>query len=96
MMFSQESSEAIFEMGDVELIELKTSGVHCPSCLHYVFEGTLICACGKHVRPDQEMIRRIKTPFENLKAPYFRTSFFTQKTHFEVRKEQNFLRRSLG
>ena len=40
MVFSKESSRAIFEMGDVELIELKNSSIQCPSCLHYVFEGT--------------------------------------------------------
>ena len=37
MMFSQESGQAIFEMGNVDLIELKTSRIQCPSCLHYVF-----------------------------------------------------------
>ena len=40
MMFSQESSQAIFEMGNVELIEFKTSRIQCPSCLHNVFKGT--------------------------------------------------------
>ena len=38
VLFSQESSQAIFEMGSVELIELKTFGIHCPSCLQYVFK----------------------------------------------------------
>ena len=37
MVFSQESSQAIFEMGNVELIELKTSMIQCPSCLHRFF-----------------------------------------------------------
>ena len=78
-MFSQESSQAIFEMGNVELIELKTSQIQCPSCLHDVFKGTILRACGKHIRPDQEMIRRIKAAFEILKAPYFRTSVVTAK-----------------
>ena len=73
MMFSQESSQAIFEMGNVELLELKTSRIQCPSCLHYDFKGTIICARGKHIRPDQEMIRQI------LKAPYFRTSVVTSR-----------------
>ena len=45
MVFSKESSRAVFEMGNVELIELKKSSVQCPSCLHYVFEGTLIGKC---------------------------------------------------
>ena len=58
MVFSQESSQAIFEMGNVALIELKTSRLRCPSCLHHVLKGTILCACGKHIRPDHEKIRR--------------------------------------
>ena len=53
MVFSKESSRAIFEMGNVELIELKKSPIQCPSCFHYVFEGTLLCKCGKQIKPDQ-------------------------------------------
>ena len=75
MVFNQESSQAIFEICNVELIGLKTSRIQCPSYLHYVFEGTILCACGKHIRPDQEMTRRIKAAFEIFKAPYFRASF---------------------
>ena len=45
MVFIQESSQAIFEMGNVELIELKTSMIQCPSCLHRVFtEPFFACA----------------------------------------------------
>ena len=63
MVFSQESSQAIFEMGNVELIELQTSMIQCPSCLHYVFQGTILCRCGIHIRPDLHMMRRIKAAF---------------------------------
>ena len=42
MMFSQESCQAIIEMGNAELIELKKSRVQCSSCLHHVFEGTSV------------------------------------------------------
>ena len=35
MMFSQESSQAIFEMGNVEIVELKTSRIQCSSTLCY-------------------------------------------------------------
>ena len=70
MLFSQEPSDAMFEMGNVELIELEKSMIQCPSCLHYVFKGTILCRCGKHIRPDLDMIRRIKAAFEILKAPY--------------------------
>ena len=39
VMFGQKSCRTIIEMGNVELTELKKSGVQCPSCLHYVFEN---------------------------------------------------------
>ena len=74
MVFCQKSRQAVSEMGNAELIELKTSRIQCPSCLHYVFKGTLLCRCGRHKRPDLDMTRRIKAAFENFKAPYFRTS----------------------
>ena len=65
MMFSPESSEAIFEMGNVELIELKKSRVP-----HYVFKGTIIRACGKHVKSNQEMIQRVRKAFDILTTPF--------------------------
>ena len=70
-MFSQESSQDIFETGNVELIELKNSRIQCPSCLHHVFKGTSICACGKFIRPNQEIIQRVRTAFDILKTPFF-------------------------
>ena len=75
MVFRRESSQAIFEMENVELIELKTSTIQCPSCLHYVFKGTNLCRCGKHL----DMMRRIKAAFEGLKAPRFRTLAINEK-----------------
>ena len=70
MMFSQESCQAIIEMGNVELSELKKSRVQCPSCLHHVFEGTNICSCGTLIKSNQEMIQRIRKSFEVLKTPF--------------------------
>ena len=35
---------------------------------------TILCQCGKHIRPDLDMMRRIKAAFEILKAPCFRMS----------------------
>ena len=52
MVFSKESSQAIFEMGNVELMELKKTSIQWPSCLHYVFEGTSLCNCGKLLKLD--------------------------------------------
>ena len=103
-MLSQESSHAIFEMGNVEIIDLKTSLIQCPSCLHYVPKGTILCQCGKHTRPDLEMMRRIRAAFVILNAPCFRTSdglvcrkntTTKQKTHHGVlQKAKENLRRS--
>ena len=72
MMFSQESCQAIIEMGNVELIELKKSRVQCPSCLHYVFEGTTVCSCGKHIRSNQELNQRIRKAFDVLEMHLIR------------------------
>ena len=36
MVFSEESRPPIFDMGNVEHIEIKTSRIQCPSCLHHV------------------------------------------------------------
>ena len=38
------------------------------------FEGTLLCKCGKLIKPDQDAMNRIKETFEILEAPYYRTS----------------------
>ena len=62
MVFGQ----AIFEMGNVELIELKNSRIQCPSCPHNVFKGTVLCPCGKHIRRDLDVKRRIKAAFQVL------------------------------
>ena len=41
------------------------SSIQCQSCLHYVFERTLIRKCGKLIQPDQDVMNRIKDAFEN-------------------------------
>ena len=76
MVSSEESSRAIVEMGNVELIELPKSSIQCPSCLHDVFEGTFIfiCMCGKLMRPNKDVMSRFKESFEALVAPHYRTS----------------------
>ena len=79
MVFSKESSRAVFEMGNVEQIELKKSSIQCPSSLHYVFEGTLICTCGKLMRFDQDVMNRMKEAFEILEAPYYGTSMIVTR-----------------
>ena len=48
MIFSEESSRAIYEMGNMELIELRQTSatLQCPSCLMHVPEGLNMCQCG--------------------------------------------------
>ena len=70
MVFSKESSRATFEMGNVELIELKKSWIQCPSCFHHVSEGTFLCSCGKVIKLDPDAINQIKEAFEILKEPF--------------------------
>ena len=47
MIFNEESSRAIFEMGNVELIKLRQTSatIQCPSCLEHVPEGLNMCQC---------------------------------------------------
>ena len=79
MVFSKGSSRAVCEMGNAGLVEVKKSSIQCPSCLHYVFEGTLVCRCGKLMRPKQDVMNRIKEAFEILKAPCYRTSIIVTR-----------------
>ena len=48
MIFSEESSRAIYEMGNMGLIELRQTSAtaQCPSCLKHVPEGLNMCDAG--------------------------------------------------
>ena len=52
-LFSKESRQATFNMGNVELIELRKTTIQCPSCLHYVFEGAFLCNCVKLLKLEE-------------------------------------------
>ena len=80
MVFSKESCRVIFEMGNVELIELMKSSIQCSSCLHHVFDGTLLCKCGKLMKPDQDVMNWIEEAFEILKAPCYRTCMIVTRS----------------
>ena len=69
MIFSEESSRAIYEMGNMELIELRQTSatIQCPSCLKHVPEGLNMCQCGVWLRPNQSTMDRIRTAFAVLK-----------------------------
>ena len=76
MIFSDETRRAIYEMSNMELIELKQTSatVQCSSCLKRVLEGVNMCQCGVWLRPNQCTMERIRIPFATLKTPYFRTT----------------------
>ena len=48
MIFSEESSRGIYDMGNMELIELRQTSAtfQCLSCLKHVPEGLNMCQCG--------------------------------------------------
>ena len=76
MIFSEESSRAIHEMGNMELIELRQTlaTIQCPSCLKHVPEGLNMCQCGVWLRPNQSTMDRIRTAFAALKTPCYSAS----------------------
>ena len=78
MVFSLESSQAIFEMGNVELIELKTSMIQCPSCLHHVFkrDNALPMRHAHKIQPGYDATNQSWF----WKAPCFRTSAIVAKS----------------
>ena len=45
MIFSEESNRAIYEMGNIEMIELRQTSAttQCLSCLRHVLEGMNMC-----------------------------------------------------
>ena len=77
IIFSEESSRAIYEMGNLELIELRQASatVQCLSCLKHVPEGLNMFLCGFWLRPNQDTMNRIKARFEASTAPYYRATF---------------------
>ena len=76
MIFSEESSRAIYEMGNMELIELRQTSetIQCLSCLKQVPEGLNMCLCGVWPRPNQSTIDRIRAALAALKTPFYSTT----------------------
>ena len=76
MIFSEESRRAIYEMGNMELIELRQTSatIQYPSCLKHAPEGLNMCLCGVWLRPNHSTLDRIRATFTALKTPYFRTT----------------------
>ena len=76
MILSEESSRVIYEMGNLELIELRQTSatIQCHSCLKHVPEGLNMCLGGVWLRPNQHTMNRIKARFEALITPYYRAT----------------------
>ena len=85
MTFSEESSRATYEMGNLELIELRQTSatVLCFSCLKDAPEGLNMCLCGVWLRPDQDTMDRIRAKF----AAFLKPLLPCLSNHFK-RKEQ--------
>ena len=96
MVFGLESSQAIIDMCNVELIESKKSRNQCPSCLHDVFKGTILCSCGKHIRGDDTTYQSsFFEKFQTRPELVARTPPQSQKTLcMVVRKRKEVRRRS--
>ena len=80
IIFSEESSLAIYEMGNMELIELKQTSatIQCSSCLKHIPEGLNVCQCGVWPRPKSKYDRTNQNSFcsvENSLLPYFSSHF---------------------
>ena len=71
MIFSEESSRTIYEMGNMELIELRQTSttIQCSSCLKHVPKGLNMCLGVWH-RPILSTMDRIRAPFATLKTLY--------------------------
>ena len=76
MIFSEESSRGIYDMGNTELIELRQTSatMQCLSCLKHVPEGLNMCQCGVWLRPNLDTMDRIKGKFAALITQYCRAT----------------------
>ena len=70
MIFSEESSRTIHEIGNIELCELGQMTVQYYSCWKHLLEGLAFCFCGVCLRLDEATIKRIKVRFQALIVLY--------------------------
>ena len=73
MILTKELCRVIYEMGNIELLELGhiSTTVQCHSCLKHVPEGLKFCGCFVCLRPDEDTMNRIKARFQALVSPYY-------------------------
>ena len=83
MIFSEESSLAFFEMGNMGWVELRQTSatVQCPSCLKHVPEGLNMCLRGVWLRPNQSTMDRFRAAFAALTSTTITMSRWTKRGH---------------
>ena len=76
LIFSEESRCVIYDMVNLELIELRQTSatMQCLSCLKHVPEGLNMCQCGVWLRPNLDTMDRIKARFAALITPFYRAT----------------------
>ena len=93
MIFSEESSRIIHELGNIELCESgqMSSTVQCHSCFKHLPEGSDFSSCGVCLRHDEATIGRVKARFQTLIVPYFfaRVDRSRSKKHDETQWQQD-------
>ena len=64
MIFSEESSRIIHELGNIEVYEIgqMSNTTHCHSCFKHMSEGLAFCPCGTSFRPDDATKDPCKIP----------------------------------
>ena len=92
MIFTEESSRVIYEMGNVELFELGqiSMTVQCHFCLRHVPQGLKFCGCGVSLRLDEGTINRITARCQALVSPYYVARMGSRgKKHGEAQWQQD-------
>ena len=80
MIFIEESSGLLFDMFNLELIELRQTSatIQFRSCLKHIPEGLNMCPCGVRLRPNQDTMNQSKARFEALITPYYRAKLHSR------------------
>ena len=73
MIFREESSRIIHELGSIELYELGQmySTMQCHSRYEHLPEGLKFCICEICLRPDEDTIRKNQARFQTLIVPHY-------------------------
>ena len=95
MIFSEESSRVIYEVGNLELMELRQTSATI-QCLKHVPEGLNLCPRGVWLRPIQDAMDRIKARSEALITLYYRANFHSRGKRHEHNQWQKDHAKAVG